>query len=201
MAAQDYASAVMPTYNTTLNYQNYYNPAASSLYNYTYANPQYTPNISSISGVSSISPLSIPSSTPNGLNSGGSRSLTNGHSPASTINAASGHSSRSRRNGDDGEVDLTQDEMEKIRNKGNYGAAKPPYSYISLISMAIQNSETRQMTLSEIYNFIMQYFPYYRNNQQRSGRGQVLTFREEIRENGNWDSKTNEFECYFSSVP
>lgn len=50
----------------------------------------------------------------------------------------------------------------------NYSAcAKPPYSYISLITMAIQLSATRMCTLSEIYQFIMDSFPYYRQNQQR----------------------------------
>ncbi|CAH8438988.1 unnamed protein product [Heterobilharzia americana] len=45
--------------------------------------------------------------------------------------------------------------------------AKPPYSYISLITMAIQNSSTRMCTLSEIYQFIIDLFPYYRQHQQR----------------------------------
>ena len=49
----------------------------------------------------------------------------------------------------------------------NYTHAKPPYSYISLITMAIQNAPTRMLTLSEIYQFIMDLFPFYRQNQQR----------------------------------
>ena len=49
----------------------------------------------------------------------------------------------------------------------NYTHAKPPYSYISLITMAIQASKNKMMTLSEVYQWIMDLFPFYRANQQR----------------------------------
>ncbi|XP_061651724.1 forkhead box protein A1-A-like [Phyllopteryx taeniolatus] len=49
----------------------------------------------------------------------------------------------------------------------SYPHAKPPYSYISLITMAIQQAPGKMLTLSEIYQWIMELFPFYRNNQQR----------------------------------
>ncbi|BES96617.1 forkhead box [Nesidiocoris tenuis] len=44
-----------------------------------------------------------------------------------------------------------------------FGDGKPPYSYARLIKLAISNSPQGKMTLSEIYKFIMQTFPYYRD--------------------------------------
>lgn len=54
-----------------------------------------------------------------------------------------------------------------VDSRRSYTHAKPPYSYISLITMAIQQSGSKMLTLSEIYQFIMDLFPYYRQNQQR----------------------------------
>jgi len=51
--------------------------------------------------------------------------------------------------------------------RDSYGDQKPPYSYIALTAMAIQSIPDKMMTLSEIYKFIMDRFPYYRKNTQR----------------------------------
>ncbi|XP_023215737.1 forkhead box protein J2-like [Centruroides vittatus] len=48
-------------------------------------------------------------------------------------------------------------------NDCNPKESKPPYSYASLISFAINSSPTKKMTLSEIYNWISTNFSYYRN--------------------------------------
>ncbi|KAF7991851.1 hypothetical protein HCN44_010652 [Aphidius gifuensis] len=69
------------------------------------------------------------------------------------------------------EPDSPNSALQRARNdksyRRNYTHAKPPYSYISLITMAIQNAPSKMLTLSEIYQFIMDLFPFYRTNQQR----------------------------------
>ncbi|KAJ9588725.1 hypothetical protein L9F63_017983, partial [Diploptera punctata] len=68
----------------------------------------------------------------------------------------------SAENGNNGEVDA----MIRESNVGSPNRAKdgkPPYSYASLIRLAISNAPKGKMTLSEIYQFIIQQFPYYRD--------------------------------------
>jgi len=43
---------------------------------------------------------------------------------------------------------------------------RPPYSYITLISRAIRESPQQKATLNEIYDYIMESFPYYRDNKR-----------------------------------
>ena len=73
---------------------------------------------------------------------------------------------------DDADNDVSGDE--KSKSKGtptpNPGGVrrqeKPPYSYIALIVMAIQASPTKRCTLSEIYQFLQQRFPFFRGSYQ-----------------------------------
>jgi len=64
--------------------------------------------------------------------------------------------------GNNGEVDAMIRES-NVASPNRAKDGKPPYSYASLIRLAISNAPKGKMTLSEIYQFIIQQFPYYRD--------------------------------------
>ncbi|XP_017490517.1 PREDICTED: forkhead box protein F1-B-like, partial [Rhagoletis zephyria] len=65
-------------------------------------------------------------------------------------------------------LDINDQEVTTTKKNGTNArrAEKPPYSYIALIVMAIQQSQTKRMTLSEIYQFLQQKFPFFRGTYQ-----------------------------------
>ena len=50
------------------------------------------------------------------------------------------------------------------QQKRRFAEVKPPYSYIALITMAIESSPSGMMTLNEIYHFIEERFPYFKDH-------------------------------------
>lgn len=51
--------------------------------------------------------------------------------------------------------------------KSSYTNEKPPLSYVALCAMAIRSSSSRMMSLNEIYRFIINTFPYYKNTSSK----------------------------------
>ncbi|XP_023211608.1 forkhead box protein F1-like [Centruroides sculpturatus] len=61
-------------------------------------------------------------------------------------------------------IETESEETRKSANSRRH--EKPPYSYIALIVMAIQNSPNKRLTLSEIYHFLQQRFTFFRGSYQ-----------------------------------
>ncbi|KAK2145948.1 hypothetical protein LSH36_645g01044 [Paralvinella palmiformis] len=48
-----------------------------------------------------------------------------------------------------------------------FADVKPPYSYVALITMALEQSASGMSTLNEIYNYIIRRYPFYEKNQKK----------------------------------
>lgn len=94
--------------------------------------------------------------------SSSSSAASNMHSPPQNGHGLAGMSASALAN-----LPQPPSEATLFQTRRNYTHAKPHYSYIALIAMAIQKSKCGMVTLNDIYNYIMETFPYYRQNQQR----------------------------------
>ena len=66
---------------------------------------------------------------------------------------------------------LDEDEARQHKTREN----KPPYSYANMITFAINSSPKKKMTLSDIYQWICDNFPYYKD----AGNGWKVRLREQ----------------------
>ncbi|XP_046572331.1 forkhead box protein B1-like [Haliotis rubra] len=68
---------------------------------------------------------------------------------------------------DDVHIDDVPGTSTQTQQDRQFSNKKPPYSYVALITMAVESSTTGMMTLNDIYNYIIKRFPYYQDNQRR----------------------------------
>ncbi|XP_049283166.1 forkhead box protein I1c-like isoform X1 [Anopheles funestus] len=115
-------------------------PQPNSTNNNNNNNNSHTPN----QNQSTSNQSSTNATTTNGTGSAVSNSSTNNSSSLSTYDCSSTTSPTGSRNSN----------------------VKPPYSYVALIAMAIQSSQMKRATLSEIYGYITSRFPYYEKNKK-----------------------------------
>lgn len=59
----------------------------------------------------------------------------------------------------------TSDKETKATNEKDPNV-KPPYSYVALIAMAIKTAADKKLTLNQIYQFIIEKFPFYEKNKK-----------------------------------
>jgi len=85
----------------------------------------------------------------------------------SSLNSLVNHTiSRNNSGGNGNNGNSTSANNSGAANTGGRRQEKPPYSYIALIVMAIQNSPSKRLTLSEIYQYLQLRFSFFRGSYQ-----------------------------------
>ncbi|XP_018326875.1 forkhead box protein E3-like [Agrilus planipennis] len=128
-----------------------------------YTLPSFTSAISSIHlhGASNSSSLAVTNSTSPVVPS--STSVTS-YNSSSTSSVTTQHSTDSTDLTDKKERNTTSGDThnQSPQPSSSSTESKPPYSYVALIAMAIQSSQMKRATLSEIYGYITSNFAYFR---------------------------------------
>lgn len=65
--------------------------------------------------------------------------------------------------GSDDESSQESPRYNSVNNSNGQKPGKPPHSYASLIARAVDSSPRKMMTLSEIYQWIMDNYPYFKD--------------------------------------
>lgn len=85
-----------------------------------------------------------------------------GHPTSGVSLPQAANTTESNFNDSDGEFEGAGSVSAGAQSAGGDGV-KPAYSYASLITFAINSSPDKRMTLSEIYQWIIEKYPYYRD--------------------------------------
>lgn len=77
---------------------------------------------------------------------------------------------------DEFEHDETSQESPRLTGTAQHKDGKPPYSYANLITFAVNSTPRKMMTLCDIYQWIQDNFPYFKDagNGWKVGVGRML---------------------------
>ena len=114
-----------------------------------------------LTSIDLIGNLSGTNSTSQTDQTGAKNSTTGVHRPAAASVAAVSSQSIAQRAEPHRPVDLTAEYKGGSENQRREG--KPPYSYVNLITFAINSTPKKRMTLNEIYQWISDNFHFYRS--------------------------------------
>ena len=68
---------------------------------------------------------------------------------------------------DDAKIETTDSKKQESKlDPDKDPNVKPPYSYVALIAMSIKDSKEKKLTLSQIYQYIIDRFPFYEKNKK-----------------------------------